>query len=94
MEIKAVKLYEGGFMTQPFALGGGVSEPIFDETRTYESSLQNYLIDTGREVILIDTGIPKEAPDTPAKEGQKIYQGKRIHDYVTALSHLGYKPED
>ncbi len=94
MEIKAVKLYEGGFMTQPFALGGGVSEPVFDESRTYESSLQNYLIDTGSEVILIDTGVPKEVPDTPAKEGQKIYQGKRIHDYVTALSHLGYKPED
>ena len=94
MEIKAVKLYEGGFMTQPFAMGGGVSEPVFNENRTYESSLQNYLIDTGSEVILIDTGVPKEVPDTPAKEGQKIYQGKRIHDYVTALSHLGYKPED
>ncbi len=93
MEIKAVKLYEDGFMTQPFAMGGGVSEPIFDEGKTYPSSLQNYVIDTGKEVILVDTGIPKETPDTPPREGQKIYQGKRINDYLTALAELGYTPE-
>ena len=34
MKIEAVRLYEGGYMTQPFAMGGGVSEPIFDETKT------------------------------------------------------------
>ena len=93
MKIKAVRLYEGGFMTQPFAMGGGVSEPIFDSSITYPSSLQNYVIDTGSEVILVDTGIPKEAPDAPPKEGQKIYQGMRIHDYLTALEELGYRPE-
>lgn len=93
MKIKAVKLYEGGFMTQPFALGGGVTDSVFDDTKTYASSLQNYVIDTGKEIILIDTGIPKESPDTPPKDGQKIYQGKRVDDYVTALSKLGYSPE-
>lgn len=93
MKIKAVRLYEEGFMTQPFALGGGVTEPVFDETKTYPSSLQNYVIDTGSDVILVDTGIPEESPDTPPKEGQKIYQGKRIDDYLTALSKLGYSPE-
>lgn len=93
MKIKAVKLYGDGFMTQPFAMGGGVSEPIFDEGKTYPSSLQNYVIDTGKEVILIDTGVPKETPDTPPREGQKIYQGKRINDYLTALAELGYGPE-
>lgn len=92
MEIKAVKLYEGGFMTQPFALGGGDNEQILDDTKTYPSSLQNYLIDTGKELILVDTGLPKEMPDTPPKEGQKIYQGKRIEDYVSALKNLGYTP--
>lgn len=93
MEIKAVRLYEGGFMTQPFALGGGVTDPVFDDAKTYASSLQNYVIDTGNEVILVDTGVPKELPDTPPKEGQKIYQGKRVDDYLTALSKLGYNPE-
>lgn len=93
MKIEAVRLYEGGYMTQPFAMGGGVSEPIFDETKTYPSSLQNYVIDTGSEVILVDTGVPKESPDAPPKEGQKIYQGTRIHDYLTALEKLGYRPE-
>lgn len=93
MEIKAVRLYEGGFMTQPFALGGGESDQIWNENKTYPSSLQNYLIDTGKEVILIDTGVPKEVPETSPKKGQKIYQGKRINDYLTALEELGYHPD-
>jgi glyoxylase-like metal-dependent hydrolase (beta-lactamase superfamily II) len=93
MKVKAVKLYEGGFMTQPFALGGGDNNQNLDEKKTYPSSLQNYVIDTGAEVILVDTGIPKEVPDTPPKEDQKIYQGTRVHDYLTALNELGYQPE-
>lgn len=93
MEIKVVKLYENGFMTQPFAFGGGAEPNAFDESITYPSSLQNYLIDTGSEVILVDTGIPANVPDTPPKEGQKIYQGTRIRSYIDALEHLGYRTE-
>jgi glyoxylase-like metal-dependent hydrolase (beta-lactamase superfamily II) len=92
MEIKAVKLYEGGFMTQPFALGGN-GDTNLDSSVHYPSSLQNYVIDTGTEVILVDTGLPKEIPDTPPKDGQKIYQGKRITDYISALKKSGYLPE-
>jgi N-acyl homoserine lactone hydrolase len=84
MDIKVVKLYEGGFMIQPFALGGN-SDKTFDVSIRYPSSLQNYLIDTGKEVILVDTGLPKETPEIPPKEGQKIYQGVRIKDYVSVL---------
>ena len=58
MVIRAVKLYEGGFMTQPFALGGEGAEGL-DPGVKYRSSLQNFLIDTGSEVILVDTGMPK-----------------------------------
>lgn len=94
MEIKAVKLYEGGFMKESFAFGGGDTTTVWDESKTYPSSLQNFLIDTGSEVILIDTGVPKEVPDTEPKEGQKIYQGKRIKDYMSALSALGYEAKD
>ncbi|MBQ3394974.1 MAG: MBL fold metallo-hydrolase [Synergistaceae bacterium] len=50
----------------------------------YPGSLQNFLIDTGDEVILVDTGF---APDTPFKGYTKIM------DYVPALEALGYKPE-
>jgi Zn-dependent hydrolases, including glyoxylases len=92
MEIKAVKLYEDGFMTQPFAMGGGGDENL-DPAIRYPSSLQNFLIDTGKEVILVDTGLPKELPDAPPKDGQKIYPGKRIDDFLGALNSLGYKPE-
>lgn len=93
MEIKAVKLYEKGFMTEPFLMGGEDGEAHFNAQTKYRSSLQNFLIDTGREVILVDTGMPKETPDMVVDEKTQIFIGTRIKDYVSALADLGYKPE-
>ena len=93
MKILAVKLYEKGFMTQPFALGGEDGVEKFDPKVRYRSTLQNFLIDTGSEVILVDTGMPLEAPDMVADEKTQIYLGSRIQDYVSALKSLGYRPE-
>ena len=93
MKIMAVKLYEKGFMTQPFALGGEDGVEKFDPKVRYRSTLQNFLIDTGSEVILVDTGMPLEAPDMVADEKTQIYLGSRIQDYVSALKSLGYQPE-
>ena len=92
MEIKAVKLYENGFMTQALAFGGEGMDGI-DPAVRYRSSLQNYLIDTGSEVILVDTGMPAEAPDAVPDEATPIYMGSRIKPYVDALAELGYRPE-
>lgn len=93
MKILAVKLYEKGFMTQPFALGGEDDAEMFDPKVRYRSTLQNFLIDTGSEVILVDTGMPLEAPDMVPDEKTQIYLGSRIQDYVSALKSLGYQPE-
>ena len=93
LKIKAVKLYENGFMTQPFLMGGEEGEEKFDPTIRYRSSLQNFLIDTGSEVILVDTGMPKETPAAAPTADAKIYFGSRIKDYVSALKDLGYTPE-
>ena len=93
MIIKAVRLYENGFMTQPFAFGGEEGMEKYDPAVKYRSSLQNFLIDTGDEVILVDTGVPKETPETAADEKAMIYMGKRVRDYVSALAEAGYKPE-
>jgi len=100
MEIKAVKLYENGYMLQPFALGGEdlakdgpASLAKYDLTVRYRSSLQNFVIDTGDEVILVDTGMPIETPDAIPDEKTFVYMGTRIKDYVSALAELGYKPE-
>lgn len=93
MKIKAVKLYEDGFMTQDFAFGGSADKNTLDQTKKYPSSLQNYVIDTGKEVILVDTGLPEETPDMQPSEGQKIYPGRKIEGYVAALNSAGYKPE-
>lgn len=91
--IKAVKLYKGGYMTQPFAFGGEEGMDKFDPAVKYRSSLQNYVIDTGREVILVDTGMPDGLPDQVPDEKTMIYMGTRIEDYVPALETAGYKPE-
>ena len=93
MKIHAVKLYENGFMTQPFAMGGEDGPEAFDAQVKYRSSLQNYLIDTGSEVILVDTGMPDGTPDAIPDKGTMIHLGTRIKDYVAALAELGYKPE-
>ncbi len=83
MQIKAVKLYEGGKFNEEFAFGG---ENKADGRKDvfYASSLQNFLIDTGSEVILVDTGF---AAETEYKNHTKIM------DYVPALKALGYEPE-
>ena len=67
MEIKAIKFRKDGFYSQPFAFGGEEGPDKFDKNIRYRGSLQNYLIDTGKDVILVDTGLPagtpEEAPD-------------------------------
>ena len=93
MIIKAVKLYDNGFMTQPFAFGGEDGPEKYNPGVKYRSSLQNYLIDTGDEVILVDTGVPKETPDAAPTKEAMIYMGVRVNDYVSALAAAGYKPE-
>ena len=93
MKISAVKLYDGGFMLQPFAFGGEEGPQAFDPTVRYRSSLQNYVIDTGEEIILVDTGMPKEVPQAVPDAATPIYMGVKGDDYVTALRKLGYEPE-
>lgn len=92
MEIKAIRMFDHGFMTQQFAFGGE-NKMEFDEQILYRSSLQNFLIDTGEEVILIDTGF-KTGMSAPAKKlGAPIYMGEKIADYMDSFAALGYKPE-
>ncbi len=93
MKIQAVKFFENGFMTQPFAFGGEEGVENFDATVKYRSCLQNYVIDTGKEIILVDTGLPAEFPEQVVDDKTQIYMGTRIKDYVDALKDLGYRPE-
>ena len=93
MIFKAVKFRENGFATQPFAFGGEEGPEKFDVNIKYRSSLQNYVIDTGKEVILVDTGLPAGTPEEVPNEKTLIYTGRDIKDYMSALADLGYKPE-
>lgn len=93
MEIKAVKFRKDGFYTQPFAFGGEEGQDKFDKNVRYRGSLQNYLIDTGKEVILVDTGIPTGTPMETPDENSLAYTGKDICSYMDAFKALGYEPE-
>ena len=51
------------------------------------------MIDTGDDVILVDTGLPKETPGAvwDGKAGSCL--GRWIEDCVSALKTEGYEPE-
>ena len=93
MEIKAVKFRTEGFFAQPFVFGGEEGTDKFDPKVRYRGSLQNYLIDTGDEVILVDTGLPAGTPEEVPDENSTLYTGKDICSYMEAFTALGYKPE-
>ena len=78
MKIQAVKFYKNGFMKQPFAFGGEEGTDKFDPNKKYRSCLQNYVIDTGSEVILVDTGLPADFPEQVPDETTAIYLGETI----------------
>ena len=59
----------------------------------YRGSLQNYLIDTGSEVILVDTGLPAGTPEDAPNPNALAFLGKDICSYMDAFKALGYKPE-
>lgn len=93
MMIKAVKFRRDGFYSQPFVFGGEEGMDHFDPKVRYRGSLQNYLIDTGDEVILVDTGLPAGTPEEVPDENSILYTGKDISSYMEAFTALGYKPE-
>ena len=93
MQIKAIQFRKDGFYTQPFAFGGEEGQDKFDHNIRYRGSLQNYLIDTGKDVILVDTGIPAGTPEEVPNEQSLTYTGKDICSYMEAFEALGYQPE-
>ena len=93
MKIKAVKFRKDGFYSQPFIFGGEEGMERFDRNIRYRGSLQNYLIDTGDEVILVDTGLPAGTPEEVPDENSPIFTGKDICSYMEAFAALGYRPE-
>ena len=78
MEIKAVKFRKDGFYSQPFAFGGEEGTGKFDPNIRYRGSLQNYVIDTGDEVIPVDTGLPAGTPEEHPDETSAAFTGKDI----------------
>ena len=93
MIIKAVKFRKDGFYSQPMVFGGEEGPDKFDPSVRYRGSLQNYLIDTGDEVILVDTGLPAGTPEEKPDETSPAFTGKDICTYMEAFAALGYKPE-
>ena len=93
MKIKALVFRKDGFYTQPLVFGGEDGPQQYDINVRYRGSLQNYLIDTGDEVILVDTGIPAGTPEEVPDEQSMLYTGKDVCTYMEALAAAGYRPE-
>ncbi|MGL5712905.1 MAG: MBL fold metallo-hydrolase [Paraclostridium sp.] len=94
MKILALEFYRDGYMKEAFAFGGSVEKEKISD-KNYGASLQNYLIDTGSEVILVDTGLPVEqTKEMEEKPGQMMYTGKLVNNFIDALNEVGYKVED
>ena len=91
--IKAVRMFDGGFMNEPFAFGGEEGKDKFDEQIIYRSSLQNFLLDTDEGVILVDTGFKADFAAPAKRLGTPLYMGDLVNDYMSAFDELGYKPE-
>ena len=94
MKIQAVKFRKDGYYSAPFVFGGEEGMEKYDINERYRGSLQNYVIDTGKEVILVDTGLPKVTPEESPDEKSLLFTGLDIKGYIEALSELGYKKED
>lgn len=94
MKILALEFYKNGEMKEAFALGGSLEKEKINPDKKYGASLQNYLVDTGNDVILVDTGLPVETPDFEPKPDQMLYMGEKVADFKTALNSLGYEPKD
>ncbi len=93
MKIIPLKYYDGGYMTQAFAFGGSRDKSQIDLSVKYRSSLQNFLIDDGKDVILADTGLPNNSPDIAPKEGAPLWMGHKVATFAEALEKAGYRPE-
>ena len=81
-------------LNQAFAFGGEEVMENFDASIKYRASIQNYLIDTGDEIILVDTGIPDGLAIPEPDDSTPIYNGELISSYVEALQNLGYDVKD
>lgn len=92
MTIKAIHLFEHGFISQPFAFGGEDGKEAFDDQIYYRSSLQNFAVDLGDEVILVDTGLDSGLELPPREYGTPLDMGDRVAPYMDALATAGIDP--
>ncbi len=93
IKVIPLKFYDGGFMTQVFAFGGSRDKEKCEDIK-YGSSLQNFLIDDGNEVILSDTGMPNDSPDIGRSPNVPLTMGDKIATFKEAFEKTGYKTED
>lgn len=92
MKIKAIQFRNNGYYSAPFVFGGEEGTEKYDLKERYRGSLQNYLIDTGKEIILVDTGLPKGTPEESPDENSVAFTGNDTQDYIDGLKALGYEP--
>ena len=69
-------------MTQAFAFWETRDKDKCEDIK-YGSSLQNFLIDDGKEVILSDTGMPNETPEfSKDNPNMPLYMGEKVATFM------------
>ena len=84
----SLNFYDNGFMTQAFAFGGSRDKEKCEDIK-YGSSLQNFLIDDGNEVILSDTGMPNDSPDIGRSANVPLTMGDKVATFEEAFLKTG-----
>lgn len=98
-KVHRIEEWQGGFAPpealfaeyEPSAFGGhaGAFEPDFLRDGLIYGYLQSWLIDTGEETVLVDTG----AGNGKSRPGIPIF-GNLESDFLTRLGEAGFAPED
>ncbi len=94
MKVKALHTFSGGYMTERFVFGGTKRSEQCDNNRTYSYDVISYLIDTGMDVILIDTSFPDTISTLPENLEMGVWVGTRIMSFEEALHQAGYRLTD
>ncbi len=94
MKIKALHTFTGGYMVESFVFGGTRAKEECDGNKKYSYDIISYLIDTGDDVILIDTSFPDAILELPEDHEVGVLVGTRKMPFEVALQKAGYKLSD
>ncbi len=94
MKVKALHTFSGGYMVESFVFGGTRTKAQCDGNKKYSYDIISYLIDTGKDVILVDTSFPDTIISLPEDHDVGVSVGMRKQSFEETLHQAGYSLTD